>query len=196
MARTRSKSGELTLTERARRAQLIEATVELVADRGFAGVALSGIAERAGITKAAVLYHFPSKDAVVRAARDHVLSELAGHVAAEVEAAAPEGAPAAYVRSMVGYLREHPRHTRMITEALTHGGEGYEPAERWGPLAEIIDGARRARGAHAGRDTRTLAIIVGGAIDGIVAERLSDPEYDTAAAAEQLVDLIDAALGG
>jgi AcrR family transcriptional regulator len=137
---------------------LTEVTVELVADRGFAGVALSGIAEHAGITKAAVLYHFPSKIAVVRAAHDHVLSASGGHVAA-VEA---EEAPAAYVRAVIGYLRDHPRHTRMITEALTHDDEGYEPADRWGPSAEILDAARRARGARAELDTRTLAIIGGG----------------------------------
>jgi AcrR family transcriptional regulator len=120
---------------------LIEVTVELVADRGFAGVALSGIAEHAGITKAAVLYHFPSKIAVVRAAHDHVLSASGGHVAA-VEA---EEAPAAYVRAVIGYLRDHPRHTRMITEALTHDDEG---------TSQPTGGARRRRsstprGGHA-----------------------------------------------
>ncbi|MFI6576176.1 TetR/AcrR family transcriptional regulator [Nocardiopsis sp. NPDC050513] len=194
MARAKKTPGELTLTERARRAQLIEATVALVADRGYAGASLSGIAERAGITKAAVLYHFPTKNAVVRAAREHVLSALIEHVAAAVGAAGSEGAPTAYVRAMVGYLREHPRQTRMITEAMAHGDERYDPAERWGPLAELIDTARRARGARTERDARTLAIIAGGAIDAIVAEQLTDPDYDTSAAAEELVDMLDSAL--
>lgn len=193
MARKRP-DGEPTLTERARRAQLIEATVDLVADRGFAEASLSGIAERAGITKAAVLYHFPSKNAVIRAAHEHVVSALTGHVAAAVEATRPERAPAAYIRAMIGHLREHPRHTRMIVEAMTHDQGTYEPAERWRPLAGIIDTARQAGSMRAERDPRTLAIIVGGAIDAIVAEQLSDPDYDTAAAAEQLVDMLDAAL--
>ena len=42
--------------------------------------------------------------------------------------------------------------------------------------------------------SRTLAIIVGGGIDAIVTERLHDPEYDSAAAAESLSAMLDAAL--
>ncbi|MFB6392311.1 TetR/AcrR family transcriptional regulator [Polymorphospora lycopeni] len=185
-----------TLTERARRGQLVEVTIELVADHGYGGTSLSGIAERAGITKAAVLYHFSSKDALVRAAYEHVLSALTGHTAAAVEAADPAGAPAAYIRAMIGHLRTHPRHTRMIIEAMTHTAGDHEPASRWRPLADLIDTARDAIGTRRALDVRTIAIVVGGGIDAIVAEQLTDPDYDTAGAAEQLVDMLDATLRG
>ncbi|WBB56814.1 TetR/AcrR family transcriptional regulator [Verrucosispora sp. WMMD573] len=186
-------TGEPTLIERARRAQLIEVTIELVADRGYSGASLAAIAERAGITKAAVLYHFPTKAAVVRAAHEHALTALVGDVAAAVEAADTANRPAAYVRSMVGHLREHPRHTRMIIEAMVHDDGDHDPAARWQPLAELIDAARLARGGG-DIDTRTTAIIVGGGIDAIVAEQLHDPDYDTAAAAEHLATMLDATL--
>ncbi|MER5394673.1 TetR/AcrR family transcriptional regulator [Saccharopolyspora sp. NPDC002686] len=194
MSRRERAESELTLTERARRQQLIEATVELVADRGYAGASLSRIAERAGITKAAVLYHFPSKDAVVRAAHEHALTALTSQVAAAVEAADPAHGPAAYIRSMVGHLREHPRHTRMIIEAMTNESAERQPAERWRPLAQIIEAARSERTPKAAGDERTLAIIIGGGIDAIVAEQLSDPSYDTAEAAEELIDLVQTKL--
>ena len=45
---------ELTLTEQARRAQLIEVTIDRIAEHGYSRTALSHIAEGAGITKAAV----------------------------------------------------------------------------------------------------------------------------------------------
>lgn len=186
--------GELTLTERARRAQLIQVTIELVADRGYAATSLAGIAESAGISKAAVLYHFPSKDLLVRAAYEHVIGALVVDVAAAVEAAGAADGPAAYIRSMIGHLREHPRHTRMIIEAMTHDHGDHDPAERWRPLAEILTAARQARGAEGEGNPRTTAIIIGGAINAIVAERLHDPDYDTAAAAERLVDMIDSTL--
>ncbi|WBB47264.1 helix-turn-helix domain containing protein [Verrucosispora sp. WMMA2044] len=189
--RREGATGELTLIERARRTQLIEVTIELVADRGYAGASLAAIAERAGITKAAVLYHFPTKAAVVRAAHEHALAALVADVAAAVEAADPANRPAAYVRSMVGHLREHPRHTRMIIEAMVHDDGEHDPAARWGPLAQLIDAARLARGTSGDIDPRTTAIIVGGGIDAIVAEQLHDPDYDTATAAEHLVDMLD-----
>ncbi|GAB3848878.1 hypothetical protein GCM10029963_32420 [Micromonospora andamanensis] len=131
--RREGATGELTLIERARRTQLIEVTIELVADRGYGGASLAAIAERAGITKAAVLYHFPTKDAVVRAAHEHALAALVADVAGAVEAADAASRPAAYVRSMVGHLREHPRHTRMIIEAMVHDDGDSDPAARWRP---------------------------------------------------------------
>lgn len=189
-------TAELTLIERARRAQLIEVTIELVAERGYAGASLAAIAERAGITKAAVLYHFPTKVAVVRAAHEHALSALVADVARAVDAADVADRPAEYVRSMVGHLREHPRHTRMIIEAMVHDDVDRDPAARWRPLAELVDAARLARGGGGGDDdVRTTAIVVAGGVEAIVAERLRDPDYDTAAAAEQLIRMLDTALG-
>ncbi|WP_016700548.1 TetR/AcrR family transcriptional regulator [Actinoalloteichus spitiensis] len=189
-----SRSRPLTLTEQARRTQLIEVTIGLVAERGYAGTSLSRIAEGAGITKAAVLYHFPSKDAVVSAAHEHVLTALTSHVAVAVEAVPPEGGPGAYVRAMIGHLREHPRHTRMIVEAMTQGDGDYDSSLRWRPLASLLAAARQARGVTSELDLRTLAITIGGAVDAIVAERLADDGYDTEAAADLLVSVVERTL--
>ncbi|WP_159944968.1 MULTISPECIES: TetR/AcrR family transcriptional regulator [unclassified Nocardiopsis] len=189
----RNASREPTLTERARRAQLIDVTVGIIAEHGNAGASLARIAEGAGITKAAVLYHFGSKDAVVRAAHESVLAQLVEHVGGAVERADPAGAPAAYVRSMVGHLKEHPRHIRVIIAAVA-GSDAHRSAERWGPLADLMRAARRARGAVSDPDLRTAALIVGGGIDAIVAEYLDHPDYDPLPAAEQLVDMMERAV--
>lgn len=177
-----------TFIERARRAQLIEVTIELVADDGYQGASLARIAERAGLSKAAVLYHFASKDALVRAAHEQTLTALTAHVTAALEAADTAQQPAAYIRSMVGHLRAHPRHTRMLVEAMSNGFGAHGAPERWQALAEILETAWPGRLA----DTRTAAVIIGGAIDGIVNESLQDPGYDTGAAAEQLIAMIEA----
>lgn len=182
--------GDLTLTERARRSQLIDATIDLVAEKGYAGASLAGIAQNAGITKAAVLYHFPSKAHLVRAAYEHVIGALVEEVGGAVESAEVQDGPAAYIRSMIGYLRRHPRHTRMIIEAMTHDEGDHDSSERWRPLADIIAASHRSRGV-VGVDSRHLAIIIGGAINAIVAERLQDPHYDTSSAAEQLISIIE-----
>lgn len=187
--------GPGTLTERARRAQLVEVTIELVADRGYAGASLAQIAERAGITKAAVLYHFPSKADVVRAAYEHVLTALVERVAGAVESVGVADGPAAYVRAMIGHLHENPRHTRMIVESIMQDSSETDASQRWQGLAQILDAAQEAIGGQRVEDTRSLAIIIGGGIDGIVGEQLNDPTYDTMAAAEELVALLYARLG-
>ena len=184
---------EPSFIERTRRAQLIDVTIDSVAEHGYSKVSLARIADSAGITKAAVLYHFRTKDAVVEAAYRFVLTALVEDVAAAVEAVDAGEGPLAYVRAMIGHLRTHPRHTRMLVEALGNSALGHAPEDRWRPLADIIDAALRAR-ETVGVDSRTLAIITGGGIDAIVTECLHDPEYDSAEAAESLAAMLDAAL--
>lgn len=189
-----ARGRNLTFTEQARRAQLIDVTIELVAERGYAAASLGRIAESAGITKAGVLYHFPSKQALVEAAHEHVLSALVTTVGAAVEAAGPAGGPAAYIRSMVGHLRDRPRHVRMLIEAITSGASLTDSKARWSVVAELVSAARAARGLTGVADVRSAALVIGGGIDAIVSESLADPEYDAAAAADLLVDLVERGL--
>ncbi len=58
----------------ARRAAL-DAARELFAERGFDGTAIQDVASAVGVTKQAVLHHFPSKEAL----REAVLAELLAH---------------------------------------------------------------------------------------------------------------------
>ena len=177
----------MTFTVDARRAQFIELTIKIIAEHGYGGCSLQKIADAAGVTKAAVIYHFASKNAVVRAAYDTVIGDLTGHVGALVEAAPdPAGAVRGYVRGMAGYMAEHPGHVRLIVEALTEGGvpDRASPA-RWQALAALLDEA-----CPPGTDTKTLAIIIGGAIDGLGTALLEDRSFDLRAGAEALIALL------
>ncbi|RZU14212.1 TetR family transcriptional regulator [Kribbella rubisoli] len=189
-----ARGRNLTFTEEARRAQLLDVTTELVADHGYAATSLGRIAESAGITKAGVLYHFPSKQALVEAAHARVLSELVEAVGAAVDAAGPADAPAAYIRAMVGHLRERPRHVRMIVEAMTSVAPLTDSKARWSAVADLIAAARDARRLTGEVDLRSAALVIGGGIDAIVSESLGDPEYDAAAAAELLVSVVERGL--
>lgn len=189
-----ARGRNLTFTEEARRAQLIDVTIELVAEHGYAASSLGRIAEKAGITKAGVLYHFPSKQALVEAAYEQVLSGLVATVGAAVEAAEPADRPAAYIRSMIGHLRERPRHVRMIIEGITSGTSPADSKARWSAVAELVSAARAARGLTGAMDARSAALLIGGGIDSIVSESLADLSYDAAAAAELLVEVTERGL--
>jgi len=186
-----ARGRNLTFTEEARRAQLVDVTIELVADRGYAAASLGRIAESAGITKAGVLYHFPSRQALVEAAYQHVLAAVVATVAAAVGAAGPADGVSAYVRSMVGHLRERPRHVRMLIEAMTSVAPLTDSKARWSAVADLLAAARAARGLTEPVDLRSAALLIGGGIDAIVAESLADPAYDAAAAAALLVDVVE-----
>jgi AcrR family transcriptional regulator len=196
---SRSTSGRRppTFTEQARRAQLIDATIDLVARHGYAGTSLARIAEAAQISKATVLYHFPSKDAVVRAAYESVLDGLTAQVGAAVEQRSGAAAVEAYIRSLVGHLNERPERARVISEAITGDAEISDrpaSASRWQTVAALVEAAQAAGEYRSDADPRVTALMINGAVDAIVAERLADPAFDTPGAAEQLVEMLRRAL--
>jgi len=89
---------------RAMRARLLEATVELLVEKGYAGTSTTLVSERAGVSRGAQLHHFPTKQDLVVAAVQH-LTEVRG---AELAAAAerlPTGARR--TRAVLTMLGDH-----------------------------------------------------------------------------------------
>jgi AcrR family transcriptional regulator len=65
----------------ARREQILDAAVELFAQRGYRGSGLLELAERVGMTHAGILHHFGTKEDLLRAVmarRDEILDRQAG----------------------------------------------------------------------------------------------------------------------
>jgi AcrR family transcriptional regulator len=83
------------------RARLLEATVDCLVERGFAGTSTTLVSERAGVSRGAQLHHFPTKNDLVVAAVEH-LTEKRGQELASAAAQLPSG----------------PRHTRAVLEML------------------------------------------------------------------------------
>lgn len=183
-----------TFTEEARRRQIVECTIALVAERGPAAASLSAIAARAGISKPAVLYHFSSKDAVLEATARHVLTAFAAAVGERVDAAGgPEAKLVAFLRAAVGYLREHREQVRVLVEGLVRDRDGARElapgspagASRWQGVATLLEQGQRG-GVFRAFDARTVALMINGALDGLVAEWAADPAFDLDAAAGEL----------
>jgi AcrR family transcriptional regulator len=70
---------------RAMRARLLEATVELLVERGYAGTSTTLVSERAGVSRGAQLHHFPTKQDLVVAAVQHVTEVRGAELAAAAE---------------------------------------------------------------------------------------------------------------
>ena len=84
------------------RARLLEATVDCLVERGFAGTSTTLVSERAGVSRGAQLHHFPTKNDLVVAAVEH-LTEKRGHELAAAAARLPS---------------DGPRRTRAVLEML------------------------------------------------------------------------------
>ncbi|WP_330233793.1 TetR family transcriptional regulator [Nocardia sp. NBC_00508] len=182
-----------------RRGQIIDSAIELIAEVGHARTSLSRIAEKAGVSKAAVLYHFTNKDELL----DEVLNRVIGGLVEQVESAVhaagtPAEAVSAYIRAMIGHLTAHPAHVRAITEALAIAElAGHQTiradASRWKVLAELL-AAGQAAGQLRDFDVKTTAVVIGGAIDGLVGQWLAEPDFDLRVAADELETLVQRAI--
>jgi AcrR family transcriptional regulator len=64
----------------ATRASLVRAARRLFTDHGYAAVSTTEIAQAAGVTRNALYYHFPTKEALFRAVYEDVERELSGRI--------------------------------------------------------------------------------------------------------------------
>ena len=85
----------------ATRRRLLDAAFDVGSTVGAAGLTLDAVAERAGTSKGGLLYHFPTKDALLAAMVDETLDQFAEHVAEHVAGDAIETGRSAraYVRA-------------------------------------------------------------------------------------------------
>nr|WP_134768282.1 TetR/AcrR family transcriptional regulator [Nocardioides sp. 1609] len=86
------------------RARLLEATVECLVERGFAGTSTTLVSERAGVSRGAQLHHFPTKNDLVVAAVEH-LTVVRGAELAAAATRLPTGARR--TRAVLQVLGEH-----------------------------------------------------------------------------------------
>lgn len=77
----------------ATQARLLEATVECIAELGYAGTSTTEVARRAGLSRGAQLHHFGTKAELVTAAIDHLHHRLLGEFRGAM-ASLPAGADA------------------------------------------------------------------------------------------------------
>ncbi len=92
------------------RDRILRVALELIADRGYAGTSTREIAEHLGFTKAALYYHFRTKDDLLAAIVGPVMAELE----ALVERAGADGGRNARRTLVVGYVDLVERHAELI----------------------------------------------------------------------------------
>jgi AcrR family transcriptional regulator len=101
MTATRVPQEERT---RAMRQRLLEATLQCLVERGWSGTSTTLVSERAGVSRGAQLHHFPTKNALVIAAVEHIATVRRDELA-EAAAALPRGKRR--TREVLELLGEH-----------------------------------------------------------------------------------------
>ena len=87
------------LSREARREQLIEATIEVLAIKGYARITMSDVANQAGLSHGLVNFHFQSKDLLLAETLTYLADEYVQNWQAALAAAPPE--PAAQLDALI-----------------------------------------------------------------------------------------------
>jgi AcrR family transcriptional regulator len=134
-------SGRRRRDAAATRDALMAAGTALFAERGYDGVPVATIAQRAGVNKAMINYHFGGKRKLYLAIVSATFSDIAAGV--EKVAASPRPAPEV-LREVIAVVadmatRRHPHFCSMMLREVVAGGKHLEP--------ELIDNPARILGA-------------------------------------------------
>jgi TetR/AcrR family fatty acid metabolism transcriptional regulator len=73
--------------EAEKRKLLIRTTYKLIAQRGFSGITLQDIADKAGVSKGIILYYFGNKDDLFAAVLESLVHRIERHIRVEVSKA-------------------------------------------------------------------------------------------------------------
>lgn len=189
---------ERSVASAARRAQILDATIAVVADEGFARASFGRIAERAGLSSTRLIsYHFAGKDELVGALVEHVVGEIGWYVGQRVaREASPSGRLRAYITSTVEFADEHRDQMAALLRVVLSGA--WDPsgpsagASASGHVEEMLRAGQEA-GEMRPFDVSVVAATVQRAVEGVPFRLQSEPDLDCAAYAAELVELFDRA---
>ncbi|MFC7725327.1 TetR/AcrR family transcriptional regulator [Nocardioides sp. GCM10028917] len=180
----------------ARRAQILEATIEVIAEEGFARASFARIRERAGLSSTRLIsYHFAGKAELVAALVEHVVAGIGEHVGARVMAAETPGERLrAYIEGVVGYADAHRAPMSALLQVVVSGawGDGRPAPSDVSHLERILAGGQRT-GEMRAFDTHVMASTIQRAVEAVPFQLEADADLDCTAYAAELVELFDRA---
>jgi TetR/AcrR family fatty acid metabolism transcriptional regulator len=192
-----------TFTEVARRAQIIEAAIDTIAEVGFAKASLARIGERVGISKGLIGYHFAGKDDLIKQVAIHVVEAGRAYILPRV--LAESSGPArlrAYIESNLAFMTEHRNYMVAVVEILRNGAFTTDSGRRVD--GRDIDVATRLLEEELARlqaqgelrsdfDPGALAVAIRAAIDVVPHRLVLDPGFDIENYAREIAALFDLA---
>lgn len=182
-----------SITEQARRQQIVQAAVASIADVGYGKTSFARIAERAGLSSTGLIsYHFRGKRQLDAAIAAFVLEDLGAWMYQHMSGAAdPPAALESYIRSLIGYMQERPSHLAAFADLVLHGALEWESGDQTQATSALVDILRQGHKSGQFRpfDVDVMANTIQRSLDGIPFLQRANPDLDLDAYAAELVEL-------
>ncbi len=198
--RTSPRNRSFTAT--ARRAQIVDATIEILAESGYAQASFSRIAERAGLSSTRLIsYHFAGKQDLIDAVVQGVHSAIETHMT-DCLADLPDLRTTlqTYIWALVDFMATHRAQMQaLMTVFLDHrdpeGDQNYDASTDIAvttPLQQILIAGQQT-GEFRAFDTYVMATTIQRSIDGLPFLLRGTPDLNLDAYATELSTLFDLA---
>lgn len=170
------------------RDEIVTAAVRMLEELGDdEALSLRAVAREVSIAATSVYLHFPDRDALVLAAMRRCHEELVGTGdAAAAEAPDPATALRARILAQAAWAREHPGLYKVLHESAVHRRHGMPFKEVMvARTTEAVQACMDA-GLAPADDAASVAIDLRTAVNGMLAQRINEPDLPWPPAVEQV----------
>lgn len=193
-------ASERTFIETARRAQIVAAAIDIIAEAGYEGASFARIAERLGISRGLISYHFAGKDDLIRQVVRQAAEEAVAYIRPQVlaESAGP-GMLRAYIESNLAFMRDHRNNVIAMIEIarsakarrIFYGDTAVVNAV--GALAHQLSAFQAAGQFRPDFDPHAMAMAIRAAIEAASPRLALDPGFDIDNYAREIAAAFDRA---
>jgi TetR/AcrR family transcriptional regulator, fatty acid metabolism regulator protein len=191
---------ERTFIETARRAQIVAAAIDTIAEVGYGGASFARIAESLGISRGLISYHFAGKDDLMKQVVRDVIEKGMAYMRPRILAGSTgPGMLRAYIESNLAFMRENRRGLIAVLEIarsadgrrLFYGDSDVIDAVR--ALEHLLSGFQTAGQLRPDFDPHVMAITIRAAIDAVPSRLAPEPELDIDNYAKEIATTFDLA---
>jgi len=179
------ETSERTFIESARRAQIVAAAIDTIAEVGYASASFARIAQRLGISRGLISYHFAGKDDLIKQVIHEAAEEAKAYIRPRIlaESTGPEMVRA-YIQSTLGFMRDHRNNVVAMIE-IARSAEGRhtyhgdpDVVDAVGALEQLLSRLQRAGELRPEFDPHAMAIAIRAAIEAASARLALDQGFD------------------
>lgn len=195
-AKTRRRT-QPTITEQARRAQIVAAAIDTIAERGYGKASFAQIANRAELSSTGLIsYHFRSRKNLDAAVVADIFDRLSRHMGERVGGAGdPQTALVAYIEGLIEFMKVDPHALQALMSIVLHGALEYDAEADQRATSSLADILTWGQGEGVFRDFNitVMATTIQRALDGIPMVQAANPDLDLDTYARELVALFSLA---
>jgi AcrR family transcriptional regulator len=186
-----------TLTEAARRAQIVAAAVDAIADLGYRQASFAQIARQAGLSSTGLIsYHFAGKSDLMQQVVAEIVAAMSQHMTERMAGrSSAASALETYIRATAEFVAGHRRQMKALLEIFMNGGFSYDSGTELvvlSPVESILRAGQEA-GEFRDFDPTMMAAIIQRALDGLPFLLETHPDVDPDAYATELATTFDLA---